>query len=103
MADPNLPGNDPPIVRQLDPPTRTPNLIKCEFCECHLTPSGDCFRMSDRAKAINKQETRIEELTEQLAEVRAAITEAENELAEARSTIAKLTAPETRKKGSWEA
>lgn len=91
-TDPNLPAD--PTEIPPPPPPKPRTLIQCEYCECSLTPAGDCFRMSERAKAINKQEQRIEELRDQLTQAQAALSTAQNELTEARQQIARLTAPE---------
>jgi hypothetical protein len=78
MANELLPPEPPE-----PPPSSRRSAIVCEFCECKLTASGDILKMSDRAKALRKQEDTIDGLTadvQRLTSELAAVTRERDEL-----------------------
>lgn len=86
MDDPLLPPVDPPAP---DPPPapRAPKL-RCEFCQCELTPTGDCLRMSDRAREYRDQTDTIDKQKATIAEKDAEIGRLTTDLAAARAAVA---------------
>lgn len=62
--------------------------VKCAYCECVLAADGGVIRTSERVRALNKQEDRIEQLRIDLAKVEGDLTTARAELATAQATLA---------------
>jgi|SRR5882672_451951 len=62
-----LPPNAPLVQPQAPAPVVSSDRIRCEFCECQLTPTGGAFRLSDRARMLRDQEEEITRLRAQLA------------------------------------
>jgi len=80
-------GGDPlPAVGDPAPTPAPPRSSKpvCEYCECVLTPSGEVFKMSDRAKQLRRQGETIEEKDRRIAEL-------ERELGELKTKYAELS------------
>jgi hypothetical protein len=79
--DPILPPSDPaPDNAPIQPRRREP--IVCEFCECRLTPSGDVLKKSDKARAIDRQSEKIEDLESKLAGAVSDVHDANAKIAE---------------------
>lgn len=75
----NEPETPPP------PPPRDPKTIKCEFCDCVMVKDGGYLALSDKAReyrdAAEKHKKAIEKLDEEIARLRAQITEKDTRIA----------------------
>lgn len=80
---PNDPGEILPPDELPPAPARSREL-KCEHCDCRLTPTGDVLRMSDTARGHLRSAEKIEKLTARVGDL-------ETELREARAKIAELS------------
>lgn len=89
-----LPPNDPPS------PAAPDARIRCEFCECQLTPTGGAFRLSDRARVLRDQEEEIRRLKEALGQAEAAGETIKRDLDAVRAQLAELGAGKPAR-GGW--
>jgi uncharacterized small protein (DUF1192 family) len=81
--DPNIPPGAPAVLPE---PRPTPGRkITCAYCECVLADDGGVLRTSERVKALNKQEERIETLKSEIERL-------ERDLTAARDQVSTLTA-----------
>lgn len=98
--DPNLPSEiEPALPVEPDPAPRADQLV-CENCACRLTPTGQVFRMSARARAWLRSDETIDQLTAERNDANERAEATARELAAARAEIEKLRTPEA-KKGFW--
>lgn len=84
----NIVPDDAPIVPGT---TTTGAKLKCEFCACQLTPTGDVFRMSQEARDYAKQGEQIIALKAQLEQARADADTFKRERDEANARLAQAT------------
>lgn len=84
IIDPSVEPPDPPS----SVPARGPRIV-CEFCQCSLTPAGDVLKMSDTARAFNKQGDTIDTLRDDLRQSQNDLAEALRERDEARAALPK--------------
>lgn len=98
-------SNDPLPMDPPDDPDPNPPVgagrgarrkIVCEFCECHLTETGDALRVSDRARGFRKLEDRIDALKAELEHAQVALAAAESTLSELRAAAARAPEGERR-------
>lgn len=76
----------PPVGDEHVPPAPARSReLRCEHCECRLTPTGDVLRMSDTARGHLKSAETIEKL-------KARISELEGDLRDARAKVTELSA-----------
>jgi DNA repair exonuclease SbcCD ATPase subunit len=74
MATPPLPqletGNDPsPSPSAAVPSVRT-GYLKCDFCECKLTQTGEVYNVSEKARGFRDQnEKHVKELAQRDEEI----------------------------------
>lgn len=92
MADPNIPPSGAPaaVIEQPQPSNRK---ITCGYCECVIASDGGVLRTSERVKALNAQEDRIEKLKLQLAQLETDLGTARAELATAQAALQAATRP----------
>lgn len=84
--------DDPGELLPPDPPTpgpaaRVARELRCEHCECRLTPTGDVLRMSDVARGHLKSAEKISKLETKVAELETELRDARAKLADAVSTV----------------
>lgn len=84
-----LPPDDPP------PPAARVRELKCEHCDCRLTPTGDVLRMSDTARGHLRSAEKIEKLTARVGEL-------ETELRDARAKVAELSTVRESKRSAFD-
>lgn len=86
----------PPAINPPEPPQPADDRahkVKCEFCECILTPHGDVLRMSDKARELNRQGETIRELKEDIGSAEAAGETYKREAETLRGEVATLRGP----------
>jgi len=91
VQDPLLPSDN--IEHPPDPapsPGARPKTIRCEFCRCQLTPSGDYLSLSEEAKTFRAQGERIDDLKRELAASQQATTDVQRLLDDARAEVRRL-------------
>lgn len=79
--------NTPPAPAPAAAVERSHN-VTCGYCECRLAADGGVLRISERVKALNKQEERIEQLRSDVTKLQADLDAANTALAEARAALA---------------
>lgn len=93
MPDPNIPPSGAPAAVIEQPSQPSNRKITCGYCECVLALDGGVLRTSERVKALNAQEDRIEKLKLQLAQLETDLTAARAEVATAQAQLAAITRP----------
>lgn len=79
-------GSGTPVVVAPALPVTTAHYVQCGFCECKLTPVGNVYEISDKArdyrddKEAHRKE--IARLNEEISRLSAEITKRENTLRE---------------------
>lgn len=91
-------GAEPRRQREHSEPRR----VVCGYCESTLAANGDVLRTSDRVKALNKLEEKIEKLEGQIAKLTSEVADRERERDEARAALAAKTRPAEDDDDEWE-
>lgn len=93
-------GNErPPRERDRD---REPRRVVCGYCESTLAHNGDVLRTSDRVKALNRLEERIEKQDAQIAKLTEEVAARERERDEARAALAAKNRPAEDDDEEWD-
>ncbi len=83
MPDDLLPPDPNAARRQLQADREDrPRSIVCSYCECTVARDGGVIRTSDRAKALNRQEDRIDALLTENTRLTTELTAAAAKIAE---------------------
>lgn len=83
-----LPPTDPPPAPP-EPAGRRRDL-RCQFCECSLTATGDVLKMSDRAKALRDFEDDLQDCKRDLADARKELADTQQAIETWKQENAKL-------------
>jgi len=81
------------------PPLASPSRavrITCGYCDCQLAADGGVLRTSDRVKALNKQEERIDALKADLARLEGELVTARGELTTLKASLQPASAGDDR-------
>ena len=97
-----LPTGTGPEVRRERTERTEPRRVVCGYCESTLAANGDVLRTSDRVKALNKLEEKIEKLEGQIAKLTYEVADRERERDEARAALAAKTRPAEDDDDEWE-
>jgi len=62
--------------------------LKCEFCECQLTPNGEYLKLSTKARTLRDLEETLSNTTAQLSTATESIAQLTRELNDARAQLA---------------
>lgn len=93
MADPLAPP-EPVVIPPSPEPVRRPGKVRCEFCECELSPvSGEFQQLSDKAKTFRKHADTIEQLRADLVAKTTEHETAVRERDEARAAVLPANRP----------
>lgn len=69
-----------------------PSKVRCDYCECQLGADGGVLRVSERAKELNRQDERIENLKRDISKLQGELDTAKADLAAARAELTAATA-----------
>jgi hypothetical protein len=105
MASPNNPILEPPPTpeRTVVVTEEPRGYIKCDFCECKLTRTGEVIGMSEKARELRDEkeryDRRIAELERQLTEAKSDLNSCQVQLEQAQGsrTVPGTTSPATRR------